>query len=134
ALEHSLAGWSGKWIGFEMRRSESVVTRTLRSALCKIGADDTAALTGVRGARFEPFEGLDAGGELAIARLSPAAFARARLSDAERAVVDGLLAGKRIAAIARERGTSPRTVAHQITRTYRKLGVASRRELLALFT
>ena len=45
-----------------------------------------------------------------------------------------LLGGKRSAAIARERGTSPRTVAHQITSTYQKLGVSSRRELLALFT
>jgi DNA-binding NarL/FixJ family response regulator len=134
ALELALAGRSGKWIGFELRLSESVVTRTLRSALRKIGADDAAAVSGVRSARFEPFEGLDAGGKLAIARLSPAAFARASLSDAERAVVDGLLGGKRIAAIARERGTSPRTVAHQITSIYQKLGVSSRRELLALFT
>jgi DNA-binding NarL/FixJ family response regulator len=132
ALELALAGRAGKWIAFEMRLSESVVARTLRSALRKIGAGDAAALFGVRGAQFEPFECL-AGGTLAVARRSPARFARANLSDAERAVVDGLLDGKRIAAIARERGTSPRTVAHQITSAYQKLGVSSRRELLALF-
>lgn len=133
ALELALAGRSGKWISFELRLSESAVARTLRSALRKIGADDAAAVSGVRSARFEPFEGLIAGARLAVARLSPAASVRASLSDAERAIVDGLLGGKRIAAIARERGTSPRTVAHQITSTYQKLGVSSRRELLALF-
>lgn len=132
ALELVLAGRSGKWIACEMRLSESVVTRTLRAALRKIGADDAAALSGVRSAQFEPFA-LSAGVNLAIARLSPASFTRASLSDAERAIVAGLLGGKRTAAIARERGTSPRTVAHQITSTYQKLGVSSRRELLALF-
>ncbi|MGH7633061.1 MAG: helix-turn-helix transcriptional regulator, partial [Gemmatimonadaceae bacterium] len=134
ALELALAGRSGKWSAFEMKLSESAVTRTLRSALRKIRADDAAALSGVRSARFEPLEGLDAEDKLAIARLNPAAFPRASLSDAEHAVVAGLLDGKRIAAIACERGTSPRTVAHQITSTYQKLRVSSRRELFALFT
>jgi DNA-binding NarL/FixJ family response regulator len=131
ALELALAGRSGKWIAFEKGLSEPVVTRTLRAALHKLGAADTAALSGVRNAQFEPFEDLNAGVDLAIARL-PAASVHASLSNAERAVVDGLLGGKRIAAIARERGTSPRTVAHQISSTYQKLGVSSRRELLAL--
>jgi DNA-binding CsgD family transcriptional regulator len=52
------------------------------------------------------------------------------LSEAERAIVDSLLSGKRIGAIARERGTSPRTVGHQIASVYRKLDISSRRELL----
>jgi DNA-binding NarL/FixJ family response regulator len=134
ALDLALAGRSGKWIGVEMGLSESVVTRTLRAALRKIGAEDAAAVSGVRNARFEPFDGLSACGHLAIARLTPPVTVRAAsLSDAECAIVKGLLGGKRIAAIARERGTSPRTVAHQITSTYQKLGVSSRRELLALF-
>jgi DNA-binding NarL/FixJ family response regulator len=131
ALELALAGRSGKWIAFEMGLSESVVTRTLRAALHKLGAADAAALCGVRNAQFEPFEDLNAGIDLAVSRLMPAASVCASLSHAERAIVDGLLGGKGIAAIARERGTSPRTVAHQITSTYQKLGVSSRRELLA---
>jgi DNA-binding NarL/FixJ family response regulator len=131
-LELALVGRSGKWIAAEMQLSESVVTRTLHAALHKLGVTDAAALSGVRTAWFEPLEGLPAGVELAIARLMPDAVVRANLSDAERAIVDGLLGGKRIAVIARERGTSPRTVAHQITSTYQKLGVSSRRELLAL--
>jgi DNA-binding NarL/FixJ family response regulator len=134
ALEFALAGRSGKWIALEMQLSESVVTRTLRSALRKICIDDTSALFGVRSARFEPLEGLAAEDKLAIARLNPAEFPRARLSSAERAIVDGLLGGKRIAAIARERGTSPRTVARQVMSTYQKLRVSSRRELFALLT
>lgn len=134
ALELALAGRSGKWIAFEMGLSESVVTRTLRAALYKLGAPDAAALSGVRNAQFEPFEDLNAGVDLAISRLMPAASVCASLSNAERAIVDGLQGGKGIAAIARERGTSPRTVAHQITSTYQKLGVSSRRELLALLT
>ena len=133
-LEFALTGRSGKWIAFEMKMSESAVTRTLRSALRKVGVADATTLSGVRTARFEPLQGVRAGADLAVARLVPEALARASLSDAERAIVDGLLGGKRIAAIARERGTSPRTVAHQITSTYQKLGVSSRRELLALFT
>jgi DNA-binding NarL/FixJ family response regulator len=133
ALEFALAGRSGKWIAFEMKLSESAVTRTLRSALRKISVDDTLALSGVRSARFEPLEGLAAEDRLAIARLNPPAFPRASLSDAERAIVGGLLGGKRVAAIARERGTSPRTVTNQLTSTYQKLRVSSRRELLALF-
>jgi hypothetical protein len=40
ALEFALAGRSGKWIAFEVGRSESVVTRTLRAALLKLGVVD----------------------------------------------------------------------------------------------
>ena len=49
-------------------------------------------------------------------------------------MVAGILGGKRAAAIARERGTSIRTVSKQITSIYKKLGVSSRREALALLT
>jgi DNA-binding NarL/FixJ family response regulator len=132
-LELALAGHSGKWIAFELRLSESTVARTLRTALRRIGAVDTAPLVGVHNALFEPLEGVTPGVDLAIARLTPAATS-AGLSDAERAVVTGILGGKRIAAIARERGTSPRTVSNQIASVYKKLGVSSRREVLALLT
>jgi DNA-binding NarL/FixJ family response regulator len=131
-LELALAGHAGKWIAPELALSESVVARALRTALDRIGAIDTAALAGVRTARFEPLEGL--GVQLAVARL-PAAAPKASLSSAEQAIVSSVLDGKRTAAIAEERGTSTRTVSHQIVSAYRKLGVSSRRELLAaLFT
>jgi DNA-binding NarL/FixJ family response regulator len=131
-LELALAGRSGKWISFELALSESVVARALRTALHKIGASDTSTLAGVPTAAFEALAGVDAGVDLAIARTTPAQRILANLSSAERAIVSGILGGKRITAIAHERGTSPRTVAHQIGSVYRKLGVSSRRELLAL--
>lgn len=54
------------------------------------------------------------------------------LTDAEREVVAAILDGKSNAAIAAARGRSPRTVANQINSVFRKLGVGSRAELVAL--
>jgi DNA-binding CsgD family transcriptional regulator len=53
------------------------------------------------------------------------------LTDAERDVVRRALAGISNAEIARARKTSARTVANLLARSYRKLGVSSRRELAA---
>lgn len=130
-LEHVLAGRSGKWIALELELSESAVTRTLRTALRRIGAADTAALVGLPTALFEPLDGLNTSVDLMITRLTPESFCLTSLSEAERAIVTGILDGKRVLVIARERGTSPRTVGHQIDNIYKKLGVSSRRELLA---
>jgi DNA-binding NarL/FixJ family response regulator len=52
-----------------------------------------------------------------------------RLSRAEREVVELLLSGASNAQIARQRGTSARTVANQAASIFRKLGVGSRMEL-----
>lgn len=133
-LELALAGRSGKWIALELQLSESTVTRALRKALRRLGVPDTTALMGIRNAVFESLEGLAMGMDLAMARLPPVAPSAAVLSDAERAVVAGILGGKRAAAIARERGTSIRTVSKQITSIYKKLGASSRREALVLLT
>ncbi len=51
------------------------------------------------------------------------------LTAAERSIAELVLGGHTNTAIARARGTSVRTVANQVTALYRKLGVASRREL-----
>jgi DNA-binding CsgD family transcriptional regulator len=53
------------------------------------------------------------------------------LTSAERHVVVALMEGKSNAAIAAERGTSPRTIANQVAAVFRKLGVRSRAELAA---
>jgi DNA-binding NarL/FixJ family response regulator len=53
------------------------------------------------------------------------------LSSAERAVAEAVLRGCSHAEIARERGSSPRTVANQLAGAFRKLGVRSRAELAA---
>ena len=131
-LEHVLTGRSGKWTAAELKLSESVIARTLRLALDRLGAPDTATLVGVQVLAFEPLHGVGGGVDLAIARSAPAARSLANLSNAERSIVTDLLDGKRIPAIALERGTSPRTVAHQVGSVYRKIGASSRRELLAL--
>ena len=55
-----------------------------------------------------------------------------RMTEAEHHVVDAVLGGKSNADIARERGTSARTVANQVASVFRKLGVHSRGELTAL--
>jgi DNA-binding CsgD family transcriptional regulator len=54
------------------------------------------------------------------------------LTDAEREVVAALVEGKSNADIATARGRSARTVANQISSVFRKLGVGSRAELVAL--
>ncbi len=53
------------------------------------------------------------------------------LTPAERAVALGVVRGRSMAEIAKERGTSQRTVANQIQAVYEKLGVTSRLELVA---
>ena len=53
------------------------------------------------------------------------------LSEAERQIVAAVLQGKSNEDIARERGTSARTVANQIQNVFGKLSVTSRAELAA---
>jgi DNA-binding CsgD family transcriptional regulator len=53
------------------------------------------------------------------------------LTKAECAVVELALGGLSNADIARRRRSSPRTIASQLAAAYRKLGVGSRRELVA---
>jgi DNA-binding NarL/FixJ family response regulator len=56
------------------------------------------------------------------------------LSTAEEAVLRGVALGKSNAEIAKERGTSPRTVANQVAGLLRKYGVSSRYELVLAIT
>ena len=56
------------------------------------------------------------------------------LSSAEEAVLRGVALGKSNAEIAKERGTSPRTVANQVAALLGKFGVASRYELVLAIT
>ena len=53
------------------------------------------------------------------------------LTAGERAIVDLVLRGRSNGEVAHARGTSPQTVANQLGLVYRKLGVRSRRELIA---
>jgi DNA-binding CsgD family transcriptional regulator len=66
---------------------------------------------------------------LVIETARPAA--QTTLTEAERAVVSGVLRGLSNAQIAATRGASVRTVANQLASVFRKLGVRSRHELIA---
>jgi len=130
-LDHVLAGRSGKWIALELGVSEPTIARIFHLALRRLGAADARVLAGVRHALFEPLADIGGGSRLAMARQARAARVLVQLTSAERAIVAELMRGRRVAEIARSRGTSPRTVAHQITSLYAKLGVSSHRELVA---
>jgi DNA-binding CsgD family transcriptional regulator len=69
--------------------------------------------------------------ELLIVDLPAAPALPAALSPCERDIVTRLIEGASNREIARARGTSERTVANQLKRIYRKLGVFSRAELVA---
>ena len=72
------------------------------------------------------------GEELAILSFpvkAPPCFAG--LTEAERHVAESLVAGLSNAHIAAARGTSVRTVTKQVASVFRKLGVGSRRQLVA---
>lgn len=55
-----------------------------------------------------------------------------KLTPAEELVLSGIIAGASNETIARRRGTSARTVANQVASIFRKCGVGSRAELVAL--
>ncbi len=83
------------------------------------------------GLQVETFE--SAGETFAIIEV-PCAPRRddAHLTRTQRNILDLLLAGCSNAEIARKRGRSVRTVAHQVDSIFRRLGVGSRLELFAL--
>jgi DNA-binding NarL/FixJ family response regulator len=131
-LDLSLSGRAGKWIACELHTSESTVTRTLRTALRRLGTVDTTTLFGLQRATFDQLAGADDRVALAVARLRPAKLWITCLSEAERAILGDIAAGRRTTAIAHARGTSPRTVSHQIANIHKKLGTSSRCEMLAM--
>ncbi|HBQ17214.1 MAG TPA: hypothetical protein DEF51_40835 [Myxococcales bacterium] len=130
-------GASLKEIAYDLGLSESLVSRRASAARRKLGLSSLAEL-----ALFFAPDGLRArmcvaelaGEELALGRLGVAEDALGGLTEAEREVTLGLLRGETNGAIAEARGTSARTVANQIARVYRKLGVASRAELAVALT
>lgn len=55
------------------------------------------------------------------------------VTPAERMLIDGIAAGLSNRELALQRGTAPRTVANQLQKLYRKLGVSSRGELRSMW-
>lgn len=70
-------------------------------------------------------------GQFLLVHELPSAPQLAQLAPSEQEVLVLVLEGHSTAAIARARGTSPRTIANQIATIFRKVGVCSRAELAA---
>lgn len=142
AREEQVAGYAAlghpvKLIAYELGLSSSTVSEHLASAMQKLGIETRAELAKVwAGATNIPIaeaaefgQGLE---ELAVAAADVEDHIHdPRLTETERGIVSRVLRGETNAAIAAARGTSPRTVANQVARVFKKLGVGSRSELAA---
>ncbi len=140
--EEQVAGYAAighpvKLIAYELGLSSSTVSEHLASAMQKLGLDNRAELARLwAGASRMPMadasdlgDGLE---DLAVAAADVEDnIADPKLTETERGIVAQVLRGETNAAIATARGTSPRTVANQIARIFKKLGVGSRAELAA---
>lgn len=132
-VEFAMHGRSNREIAYALGLGEGTVARTIRDSLRKLG-----------GARRQDLAALFGGHDVLVGRVAddPQIVAIAStprfptswedLSSAERAVVELALRGRSDEEIARERGTSLRTIGNQLSRVYRRLGVAGRTELAAL--
>jgi DNA-binding NarL/FixJ family response regulator len=140
--EEQVAGYAAlghpvKLIAYELGLSSSTVSEHLQSAMHKLGIETRAELAKVwAGASKLPItEAADLGAgmeDLAVAAADVEDhISDPRLTETERGIVAAVLRGDTNAEIAAARGTSPRTVANQIARVFKKLGVGSRSELAA---
>jgi DNA-binding CsgD family transcriptional regulator len=128
-------GHSNKLIAYELGLRGSTVATHLAQATRKLGLASRQALivywSGSRNqasvSRFDV-----GGGEHAVVGLEGTPLPRS-LTPTEREVVELALSGVSNAAIARRLQISPRTVANELARSYRKLGVGSRAQLAARF-
>jgi DNA-binding CsgD family transcriptional regulator len=93
-----------------------------------------ARKTGKGAVRRESLERLTIGGLRVVYLSAPteSVTVLAGLTPAERAVARLAAAGSSNVEIGRARGCSPRTIANQLASIYRKVGVGSRAELIAL--
>lgn len=131
-------GVANKLIAIEQSLACSTVSESLRTAVTKLGFAGRTEFLKVMACLRSHEDGSDRGVRLVGSSdrcwlyLSLEALgSHARLTDAERQVVMGVLHGRTNAAIALGRRTSRRTVANQLAAIYRKLGVSSRWELAA---
>ncbi len=124
-------GRANKSIAFELGLAEGTVAGYVRDIRARLGEETIRAAQSGDRARVTRLS-LGAAELVAIVCESRADLRPARaLSAAEQEVVGLVLSGYSNEAVARERGTSPRTVANQLASAYVKLGVGSRRELRA---
>jgi DNA-binding NarL/FixJ family response regulator len=126
-------GESLKVIAFDLGLSPCVVSKRVGCAMRKLRLESLAELVALFGGwpasvTASRLVGGRAEG-LALTYRAPAWPLPPCLTAAERGVVQGLVEGKPYAAIARERGCSPNTVAAQVASVYRKMNVGSRLDL-----
>jgi len=126
-------GASLKEAAYSLGISTDAAQKSLGSALRKLGLARSSELVAFfKGQRQH---GTVRVGQVDLDVLVASAKANAQslegLTSAERAVAEAVMRGMANAAIAKERGTSERTVANQIRRVFAKLGVRSRGELRA---
>jgi DNA-binding CsgD family transcriptional regulator len=143
-LQDVLCSSAQKLVAFERDVAPSTVASTAKSCLVFLGLSCNASrvppllLHAARAARFPDVDQqvpLSAWQHTsipyaAVSALRPERRLRGVLSDAEFKVVRALLEGFSHTQIARERGTSPRTIANQLATAFRRMGVSSRGELL----
>jgi DNA-binding NarL/FixJ family response regulator len=125
-------GHHSKLIAYELGVSTGTVTAAASSIVRKLGlrrrVDLLLLLSMLNEARV--VRASVGGAQLAIAVCEGDPVSLARLSPREREVVRRALLGETVVEVAARLRRSPRTVAHQLQSAYRKLGIASRAELL----
>lgn len=125
-LEEVAAGASHCEIGYDLGITVSTVATHLAIALRVVGLHRTDLPSLARGACTERRVAADL--VLASPDVSHEIFPE--LTEAERDVARSVVAGRANRSIAAARGTSVRTVANQLAEIFRKLGLASRLELV----
>lgn len=136
-LAAAARGDSNKRIALELGVAFSTASALMKGALRRLGFSSqrqfTSIAAGLRAATG-PRRALRIRSRTLVGFPAQAPQAELkRLTRAEREVSELMLRGLTNAAIARARVTSPFTVANQLRAIYRKLGVSSRRELVARY-
>jgi DNA-binding NarL/FixJ family response regulator len=127
---HAAIGHGVRLIAYELGLAPATVCEQLRSAMQKLGVSTRAELAAAYHLATLPEAALARDAELTVLSIPRRAReAESRLSPGERAIVEMIERGRSNADIAAARGTSTHTVANQIARLFRKLGVGSRAEL-----
>lgn len=125
-------GDSQKVIAYELGVAPSTVGNHVLNMGRKLGTssqwETTSLLTTLL---HHPHKQLTVEGVQLRVWTKPAQKTPVNLTESEADVYHALLTGASNAEIARKRGTSPRTVAHQVRAVFAKVGVRSRQELLA---
>lgn len=133
-LSDAMNGVSGKATAMNMGISEPSVSKMLSKALRRLGLTHVGEALQFRSMTAASLRVGDNDLKVLSATTAPQAglaLHNVSLTRSERSILPSLIEGHSNKRIAAMRGASPRTVAHQIASIFGKLGVHSRRELLA---